>query len=83
MRNTYEISIQSLLLTLLYLINAIPLLRTTFPPSTLVENLISSQPSFESPGLQASVISLSPGLTGATKRAWNSWVLAGSLSPED
>ena len=70
-----------------HLITALPLLNTTFPPSTLVTNLTSSHPPPSSssptifPILQARVTSLSPGFTGAANRAWNSRRLAGSLLP--
>lgn len=66
------------LLPALVLINALPLLNTTFPPSTLVTNLISSNPSSNSPVLQMSVINLSPGLTGAWNLAEKCRRLAGS-----
>jgi hypothetical protein len=64
-----------------HLIRALPLLKHTLPPSTLVANLTSSQPSFFSPVLHISVISLSAGFTGLANLAWNSLILAGSLPP--
>lgn len=60
---------QSLLLALLHFINALPLLNTVFPASTLVKNLISSHPSLKSPVLHASVTSSSPGLKTCLKFA--------------
>lgn len=64
------------------LTNALPFVNTVFPPSTLTMNLISSNPSLStSPVLHISVISLSAGLTGAAKRAWNSFRFSGLLLP--
>ena len=61
--------IYSLLFAVVHFIKALPLLKTTFPPSTRVMNRTSSHPSLYSPVLQASVTSLSPGFTGAANRA--------------
>lgn len=62
-------------------IRALPLLKQTFPPSTLVINRISSHPSLISPVFQISMINLSPGLTGDANRHENSLMFLGSLPP--
>ena len=60
---------------------ALPLLKQTFPPFTLVTNLTASHsPSF-SPVLQICVTKQSPGLTGDANLAANSLRFAGSLPP--
>lgn len=58
-----------LLFAIVHFIKALPLLNTILPPSTDVMNLTSSQPALNSPVLQASVTSLSPGFTGAANLA--------------
>lgn len=64
-----------------HFINALPLLKHTFPPATLVTNLTSSHPFTNSPVLHICVTNLSPGLTGLANRAENSLIFAGSLPP--
>jgi len=63
------------------LITALPLLKQTFPPSTLVKNLTSSHSPSNSPILQTSVTNLSPGLTGDANLAWKDFMFEGSLFP--
>lgn len=66
------------------LIFALPLLKQTFPPLTLVTNLTSSHPSpFLSPVLQICVTKQSPGFTGDANRAANSLRFPGSLPPNN
>lgn len=59
------------------LTSALPFVNTVFPPSTLTMNRTSSNPPSFCPVCHISVISLSPGFTGAANRAWNSFKFSG------
>ena len=52
-----------------HFINALPLLKQTLPPYTLLTNLTSSHPPFIVPVLQISVTSFAPGNTGLANLA--------------
>lgn len=82
----FNLPFQSLLLLLLslsvHLTLALPLLRQTLPPWTLVTNLTSSHPSLSAfPIFHICSVSLSPGLTGLANRAANVLMLVGSEFP--
>jgi hypothetical protein len=63
--------------------NARPFDKTTFPPSTRVRKTTSSLPSASFlPVNHISVINLSPGMTGAAKRAWNCFSRRASEAPK-
>src|SRR5205823_2337444 len=78
---TRSLDVHNLLFPPTHFINALPLLRHTFPPATLVTNRTSSQPSFTSPVRHICVTNRSPGLTGLANLAENSLMFTGSLPP--